>query len=154
MIQKLKQYQLLLVGVFAFVFLFAGCKYELGPIISFVSEETRIGRGWKFSKVYHNKVLVTNGSADSVVYTTSLLGFDTKGRFSFLVSDLRVGHKGNTLYNGNWAFDNDKKDLVLKYDNDGRPTKTYRIFKLTEADLNLRLDEAGDVTEYYLVQTK
>ena len=144
--------QILQITALAFVVVFsAGCKYELGPFISFLTEEDRISRSWKFDKVLHNKVLVTTGSYDSIAYVSSFIGFDKGGRFSFLASDLHAATKGLTLYDGNWSFQDDKKNIQLTYDNTARGQAKFQIFQLTQSNVSLRLDESGNITEYYLI---
>jgi hypothetical protein len=145
-IQVLSRISLLAIVLFA-----SACKYELGPFISFLTEEARISRSWKFEKVLHNKVQVTTGSYDSVAYVTSFLGFDKNGRFSLLEADLHFGRRGSTLYDGGWEFEDDKKNLILNYDNASKGTKKYRILQLTEKNLSFKSDENGNVTEYFLI---
>jgi hypothetical protein len=142
------------ISILALALFSYGCKYELGPIFSFVSEEVRISRGWKFDKVLHNKVLATNGSADSIAYVSSFIGFDKGGRFSFLLSDIHKGHAGIFLYDGNWSFEDEKKNLVLNYDDTAKLDQKFRIMQLTDKLLTFRLNEGGNVTEYYLSPSK
>ena len=134
------------------VVLAASCKYEQGPLFSFLKEEERLSRGWKFSKVTLNKVSITNGSYDSLAYTGSYVGFAKEGRFTYSSVDLRARHKGTFIYNGAWSLENDKKILSLKYDDTTRVVENYTILQFTENNLNLsKTDLNGDIIEYNLV---
>ncbi len=130
-----------------------GCKYEQGPLFSFLKEEDRLARGWKFSKVTLNKVSITNGSYDSLAYTGSYIGFSKEPtRFTYSISDLHYKHKGTFVYSGEWSLENDKKILTLKYDDTSIVKESYTILQFTENNLNLsKTDLNGDNIEYNLV---
>lgn len=130
----------------------SGCLYEEGPIFSFNSPEYRIAYSWSFDKVELNGLNVLAGNnLDSINYGSSFVGFDKSGRFAFLTSDLRQQNKGVFVYTGDWYLIEGKTKLVMEYDNDVRPTKTYKITKLLESDFRFtNIDNNGNVSKYYL----
>jgi hypothetical protein len=141
----------LICGFFA-----SGCLYEEGPFFSFNSPEFRIAFNWQFDKVTYNKnssVLLANNK-DSINYGASFLSFDQTGRFAFIISSLKVQKKGVFLHTGNWAFENDKKDFRMKYDDNAYPERSFRIVKLTENDFRFRYTEGDDNTIFYMKPKK
>jgi hypothetical protein len=134
-----------------FGLLWAGCKYENGPLVSIYSAEFRLVRAWKFKSVYYNNVDISLGLRDSFDYTSSSLGFSKGGTFAFLTNDLHQGsRKGTQIYSGKWSFKNEEKELVLAFDDSRLGNITYRITQLTEKVLWYKLND----TEYRLALPK
>ena len=140
----------------------SGCLYEEGPFFSFNSPEYRIAYRWKFDKITFNGLDVTlANNPDSINYGTSYISFDTTKRFSFLINSLKTGRKGNFVYTGNWALEDQKRELRIVYDaqnpNSGVPTqpnRLFRIIKLNEDDLRLRYTAGDNTTLFYLKPKK
>jgi len=140
-----------LIAVLSFALIFGSCsKYEDGPFISFRSKQERLINTWAYTLVLRNGANVTFGAVDgSINYAASEIGFNDEMRFS----DIFYLDSLYTQRDGDWVFNDKKKEVHLTYDDNGE-TRTFRITRLKEKDLHFEEDFDNNLYEYELLPNR
>lgn len=124
-----------LLSLVLFLFVAAtGCKYEEGPLISFIPKTERITNTWKVSSA------TIDGVADDLAsYKT--LTFYKEGGFKAIFEIASI----EFAYNGTWAFNDDKSgiDIVSTEELLGLTSydRSYTILHLKEDELHVTWTE-------------
>ena len=103
----------------------AGCKkYEDGPSISFASKKSRIEGKWEIEKVF------INGTEDtSHLNSKPEIKFTKDGSFTY--SSVNPYTSAVNVYDGNWEFKDQKKQLLLSLNNGYNGETTYQLWTIT-----------------------
>lgn len=132
--------------LFASVLLLASCsKYEEGPKLSLLSKKARLTGTWQYGTLLKNGTDITA----SVNRSFTHLKLEKNGTASFINE-----HNAEMNLTGNWEFDHDKQNLVLKMNmpTDAINTETYQIIKLKKDELWLRIVLDNHTYEDHLKQ--
>jgi len=114
-------------------------KYEEGPKFTLLSKKARMTNEWKFTKQESNGIDTTPNESEFSV--TMTLKEDGTASVVMVVFGLPLN------YSGEWAFSDDKEELILS---DDTGTQNLEIIKLTNSELKVRQMQGNDeiVTTY------
>ncbi len=123
-------------------------KYENGPAISLMTKKARIANSWKVNTYYLNgqdkttsyRSLVTRERL--VMYQSGLFEYTEVSSWTWAVPS----------YSGTWKFINDKEDVEMVSDNAKIGTQTYRITRLKNKQLWMKIQLTPDsLIEYHYI---
>lgn len=122
-----------ILSVFVLVMvLFAGCKYDEGPVLSFRSKKERVVNIWTFGKVTE-----ADGTDITANYDGWFVSLDQEGG---LLIHWMFGGNPQDEY-GTWVFADRKESIHLEYSNslvqEAFP-KQFRILRLKEKNMKVK----------------
>lgn len=119
---------------------FSSCKYEEGPVISFLTKKARLNGEWSMVMVLNNDVNATKFYPKDYGYV-----FDKNGGFRKISNEVSNP--------GTWDFNADKTEIILSYEKSAT-TESYKILKLTNRHLWWKRTVNNDVIEEHFEAKK
>jgi hypothetical protein len=122
------------IAAFISVIFIPSCKkYEDGPAFSLRTKKARISGDWKIESVSENGV-------DQTSLYTAVVG---AGYTLDLEKDGVYRVTGNFPDKGKWKLGEDKDDIYMTSDDPGSKEEAYRILRLKNKELWLRMTESN-----------
>ncbi|OFY69940.1 MAG: hypothetical protein A3G23_05650 [Bacteroidetes bacterium RIFCSPLOWO2_12_FULL_37_12] len=137
-----------------FASFYTSCKYKEGPLISFRTRTDRISNTWKFDKVEHDGVEITQR------FALTSLNIKEDGLFNLVGGDTAdiIHQKFFQSYQGTWFFDVDDDNIIFDFepppDSADGARDTWTILKLMSDEVWLEMDLPGKHNKKEIVLKK